>query len=93
MNYFLDLKTVDITGGKTTKMTVRNMFYKGFLGKIRTIYYWLTFRRYLSFKKYLNLPVRYKVEEVDIQSYHSIDAEAELTTLLEQEANENKKKD
>lgn len=87
---FLDLKTVQVNGGVRRKLNIRNVFFHGFLGKIRTIYYWLRLRRDLSFKGYLELPVRYVVEDFDM--YYNIDAEAELTLLLEQEANENKEK-
>lgn len=90
---FLDMKTVQVSGGKGIKMTVRNMFYLGFIGKFKTIYYWLRYNRNLAFKEYLNTPVKYVIEDFEMHAYHDINAEAELTKLLAEQTNENEKKD
>ena len=37
----LKLETVEVKGGEKIKLTVRNVFYRGFIGKLKTIWYWL----------------------------------------------------
>jgi len=82
----IKLNTIKVTSGKPIKMTVRNMFYRGFKGKIMTIWSWIRWHRNKSFKDYLNTPVTYQVElPKDINSYHDIDAEEELKKLLEED--------
>jgi len=83
----IKLKTITVTGGKPIKMTVRNMFYVGFFGKLKTLwhYYWYKSET-MSWKSYLNQPVTYKRElNQDLSAFHSIDAEVELTKILEHE--------
>jgi len=80
----LKVETKTIKGGKTYKMTVRNMFYHGFRGKITCMWLWLI---HLSsketFKEYLDSYATYKMEyDPDINAYHSIDAEKTLADLL-----------
>ena len=81
----LKLTTKIVKGGLNKKMTVENMFYIGFFGKLKTVYYWLVYNRDKSFKEYLNSPVIYHVELCDLHCYHSIDAEEELAKLLLEE--------
>jgi len=86
---YLDLKTVIVKGGVSRKMTVRNVFYVGVIGKIKTIYYWLRYHRKNTFKDYLDSPVRYEVDKnINLHCYHNIDAEAELRQMLENANNE-----
>ena len=80
------MTSVEVNGGKTIKMTVRGMFYRGFKGKIRTFVTWLFYKRGVTFKEYLNTPVTWEpVLAKDVDCYHSIDAEKELKKLLEEE--------
>jgi hypothetical protein len=82
----LKLECRTITGGKIIKMTVRNMFYVGFIGKIKTILVWVFYKRGISFRAYLDTPVTYKVEMDELHCYHHIDAEKELEELLKEQA-------
>ena len=84
----LTLKTIEVKGGQTIKMTVRNMFYVGFIGKLKTFYFWLSLHRDKTFKEYLDSPVKYVVDMGELNSFHSIDAEDELTELLKNEIDE-----
>jgi hypothetical protein len=79
----VNVVTTTITGGKIIKLTVRNMFYVGIIGKIKTIFVWLFYKRGISFSDYLNSPVTYTMQmDDDIHCYHNIDAEKELEQLL-----------
>ena len=81
----LKLETVEVKGGKTIPLTVRNVFYKGFWGKLRTRINWFL-KGELTFQEYLDSPVTYeRVLAEDIHTFHGIDAEAELTKLLNEE--------
>jgi len=82
----LKVETRTITGGKIIKMTVRNMFYVGFIGKIKTILVWFFYKRGISFRDYLDTPVTYRVEMDELHCYHHIDAEKELEELLKEQA-------
>lgn len=85
----LKITSVEVKGGKPIKMTVRNMFYRGFTGKIRTFVTWLIYMRGVTFKEYLDSPVTWKpILAKDISAYHDIDAERELEELLKQEIDE-----
>ena len=88
----LKLKTIEVKGGTTIKLTVRNIFYQGIIGKIRTLVTWLRYHRHKTLKEYLNSPVTYKVEMSDIHCYHDINAEAELTAMLQQDVKDGKLK-
>ncbi len=79
----LQLTTVKIKGGEIKQLNVRNCFYYGVIGKIKTIYYWLKNNRDKSFKEYLNSPVKYVIGEPEI--YMHPDCEKELEELLIQE--------
>ena len=49
----IKLETVEVKGSsRPTRMTVRNMFYRGIRGKISTIWTWMKWHRYQSFKEY-----------------------------------------
>lgn len=79
----LQLTTKVIKGGTTKKLTVRNMFYVGIIGKIKTIFYWLIYHsKTKTFKEHLNSPVTWSYEIGDIYYNADIDAEKELTDLL-----------
>jgi len=81
----IKLTEVEVKGGVKRKMTVRNMFYRGFKGKISTIWAWFRWHNHQSWSEYLDSPVTYEVELGDVSFYHDIDAEKELTKLLEDE--------
>jgi len=82
----IKVKSFTVTGGEPIKMTVRNMFYRGFKGKIKTIWTWIRHHRDKSFKDYLNTPVKWtRTLPNDVNSYHGIDAEEELKKLLEED--------
>ena len=81
----IKMTSVEVKGGKTIKMTVRNMFYVGFIGKIKTILVWVFYKRGISFRAYLNSPVTYRVEMDELHCYHHIDAEKELEELLKEQ--------
>lgn len=84
----IKVTSVEVKGGKSIKMTVRNIFYRGFWGKIRTVFTWLFYQRGVTFKEYLDSPVTYeRVMPPDIETYHNIDAEEELIKLLNNEQN------
>ena len=78
----INVVTKTITGGKIIKLTVRNMFYVGIIGKIKTILVWLFYKRGISFRDYLSSPVTYTIEMDELHCYHNIDAEKELEQLL-----------
>lgn len=85
-----ELQSIEVKGGEKIKLTVRNVFYRGFVGKIKTVWYWLTIdkNRKLTFNEYLNLPVNYVMELPEgVNAYHDIDAEAELVKLLTEDIN------
>jgi len=80
----LKLKTIKIEGGCIKKMTVRNMFYVGFFGKIEIICYWLKYHRKTPFKDYLEFQVTYAPEKqngLGMYYYQDIDAEKEKIKL------------
>jgi len=82
----IKLETVEVKGGEIIKMTVRNMFYRGFKGKVHTFVIWLFYKRGVTFKEYLDSPVKYVVElPKDIECYYDIDSEKELIELLKNE--------
>ena len=82
----LKLKTIQIEGGCTKKMTIRNIFYIGIFGKIETIYYWLKYHRKKYFKEYLEFPVTYNRESnSEIGCFQYIDAEKELNYIKGEE--------
>lgn len=83
----IKLESKIVTGGKNIKMTVRNMFYHGFFGKINVIWNWYWYRSYnTSFLAYLDEPVTYSIGcAQDLSAFHNIDAEAELSELLQKE--------
>jgi hypothetical protein len=86
----LKLESVQVKGGITKKLCVRNVFYVGVIGKLKTIWFWLKYNRDQSFKSYLDSPIKHSVDynSAKLHCYHSINAEAELTELLENERNE-----
>jgi hypothetical protein len=85
----IKLTSVEVKGGKTIKMTVRNMFYRGFKGKIRTFVTWLFYKRGVTFNEYLDSPVTWKPElAMDVSAYHDINSEKELSEFLEMNAQE-----
>ena len=87
----IKLTSVEVKGGKTIKMTVRNMFYRGFFGKIRTFVTWLFYMRGVTFKEYLDSPVTWEpILANDVSVYHNINAEKELIKILEDENNKSK---
>lgn len=87
----LELESYIVSGStRPLRMTVRNVFYQGFLGKLKTIWVWLRYHRDKSFKEYLAFPITYLIGFPDVHAYHSIDAEKELTELLEKQVNTNK---
>lgn len=87
----IKLTSVEVKGGKTIKMTVRNMFYRGFKGKVRTFVTWLFYKRGVTFNEYLDLPVTWKPELAkDVSTYHDINAEKELIKMLEDENDKSK---
>lgn len=87
----IKLTSVEVKGGKTIKMTVRNMFYRGFIGKIKAFVTWLFYMRGVTFKEYLDSPVTWKpILAKDVSSYHNIDSEEELIKMLEDENNKSK---
>jgi hypothetical protein len=84
----IKIETVEVKGGEPIPLTVRNVFYKGFFGKIRTFFTWALYHWEDSFSEYLDSPVTYTRElPEDIDTYHGIDAEAELTKILVEEVN------
>jgi hypothetical protein len=83
----LNLETVEVKGGKSIPLTVRNVFYKGFWGKLMTRINWFL-RGEMTFQEYLDSPVTYeRALAEDIDTFHGIDAEAELTKILNEELN------
>ena len=79
----LKLETKEVKGGEIKKLTVKNVFYKGFWGKLKTFYYWFSNKNGLSFKEYLDFKVTYEIlPPKDIDSYYNIEAEDELKQLL-----------
>jgi len=82
----IDIETITVKGG-VRKMTVRNMFYKGFWGKLKCMWYWYWYRSYtISWSSYLNSSVTWEREfPKEIERYNGIDIEAELTAMLQQE--------
>ena len=84
----LKLKTIEVKSGTTYKLTVRNVFYVGVIGKIKTFFIWLFYKKNQTFKEYLESRVEVIYDQNDINSahaYHSIDAEKELTKILTEE--------
>jgi len=84
----LKIETKEVKGGVKKQLTVRNTFYIGFIGKIKTMWYWVITHRkkFKTFKEYLDSPVTYVIDyNTDIHAYHSIDAEAELSKILLEE--------
>jgi len=69
------------------KMTVRNMFYVGFLGKVRTMWIWYWYWSDTeSWLTYLDSPITYTRElPEDVTMYHGIVEQAELLRLLSEE--------
>lgn len=48
----LKLETIEVKGGTTIKLTVRNIFYQGIIGKkIRTLFTWLRYHRHKTLKE------------------------------------------
>ena len=81
----IKLETVEVKGGKSIPLTVRNVFYKGFWGKLTTIVNWFL-RGEMKLQEYLDSPVTYeRVLPEHIDTFHGIDAEAELTRILKEE--------
>jgi len=75
------------------KMTVRNMFYVGFKGKLELIWIWLTSKElriiHKTFGDYLDAPVTYiREDEPDSNMYCNINAQKELVQHLTDELNE-----
>lgn len=88
----LKLNTIEVKGGIRLKLTVRNVFYVGFFGKIRTYLIWLFKKKNMTFGEYLDSPVNYVMEPPSqIDAYHHIDAEKELEELVKQELNNERK--
>lgn len=59
----LNMISVEVKGKKPIKLTIRNTFYAK--NKIVTVYYYLLHCikiKRISFKDYLDLPARYKIE-------------------------------
>ena len=84
----IQTKTINVESC-VKKMTIRNMFYRGFWGKIKTIYYWIIWissNQGKTFKEYLDSPVTY-VREFDgnINAFHSLECEKEIEDLLLEE--------
>ena len=68
------------------RMTVRNMFYKGFTGKASTMWAWVRYHSDKSFSDYLNSPVTWTIElPTDIYAYHDLKAQEDLTKELTNE--------
>ena len=82
----IKLDTKFVEGGQVFHMTVRNMFYRGFFGKLKTIYYWIISDKGKTFKEYLDSPVTY-VREFDgnVNAFHSLECEKDLEALLIEE--------
>ena len=81
----IQTKTIDVKSC-VKQMTVRNMFYRGFFGKLKTIYYWIISGKGKTFKQYLDSPVTY-VREFDnnVNAFHSLECEKEMEMLLSEE--------
>ncbi len=87
----IKLTSIEVKGGKTIKMTVRNMFYRGFKGKVHTFVTWLFYKRGVTFKEYLDSKVTWEsVLPKDIECYHDINAEKELIKMLKDENDKSK---
>jgi hypothetical protein len=81
----LETKTVK-SEVRELRLTVRNTFYVGFIGKIKTMWYWLISEEELTFKEYLDKPVTYtRVPPEEMHCYMNIDAEKELEEMLKKE--------
>ena len=79
----IDLKTIEVKGGTRPLPTVRE-WNPRFPRKLKK-----KLKKYHgdNYHNWLNSPIRYVIdtENLDIYSYHSADAEKELTELLEKE--------
>ena len=81
------LKTVKVEVKTRPLRTIRDVRYKGFIGKLKTMWGWAMYNSDDSFSEYLNRPVTYTRELPEhIETYLNYDgAEAELIKMLEEE--------
>jgi hypothetical protein len=78
------MEIIEVKSKSRKIRTIRNTYYKGVLGKLRTICVWLVNYRDVTLTEFLDSRLTYKVElPKDIDAYHGIDSEQELTTLKE----------
>jgi len=81
--------SVKVTAEIHPLRTIRDVRYRGFTGKIKTMWNWIRHHSNdYTFNEYLEKPVKYTLTAVpakDISAYHHIDAEAELIKMLQEE--------
>lgn len=84
----LKLETIEVKSQvRKIRLTRRNTFYKGVLGKMKCMYYWLQYckeKEMVSFSKWLDEPVAYKVEmPKDTYYHHELSFDKEIEKELE----------
>lgn len=81
----LKLETFTVVGEtKKMSLTRRKLFYKGFFGKLKCLFFWLAFRdetKEKNFKQWLDEPLAYSIENPN--AHFGVNCDKQIEIALE----------